>query len=908
MKEEADPAARGQMDKNKIPGTEAGSTSTAAMDASFNFSVHPEGSLIAGRYEVVSMLGSGGNAVVYRCRDRELRRDVALKLLIRSGPATEARLRREAAVGSRFEHPHLLRLHDFGIHDGTPFITMPVAEGGTLTRKILDNGSLSFPETLGICRDILGGLKFLHDHGFIHRDIKPSNIFFDEKGAVRLGDFGIIWSEKETRYTIEGHTPGTPQYMPPEFLTGQPVSFASDLWSLGLTIMEMLGTRGSEVRRPDIPKWFTQWLSGLSQADPAKRYRNAGDALAALEKRNLPPHMKRKRLIAAAAFLAAGAAIYGTVLAGSYFFSKEAVSITAEDRLVKGYSGRGKLAWTRPFPGKVAVTSDFDKSPGAISRFIVLYGGSFDVFSTQPSTPHAAILSSTGEIVADVDLLKVFNPFKGRFQEDLYSLELMKIYDLDSDGHPEAWVNCRHNMYPDILYFFSAEEKKCTGAFANSGHIYEVICGGSPRGFTKNKAAYLVAINNKMGHQYVLTPYNRLNGFCLSPDQETDSDVLLHFPYRPTGIKSEKIINPMYVNDNNQLVVNTGGAEPLIMDQSGRLSTDDWLPLPEQPVKISLLFESFYLSLARIRKELRNGSFERGVPEALEFIGSTKDPSLKLYAQLDCAQALLDAGFPEKALLMLPEKPDECPHPETAYLKKGEVLILNGLYDRAKSNLLRARDSRSLNMWYGLPGVVACELMKGAGASRVYETIRTDYPNFLANSSCEAWMLQAGLLGGNSAEILESLKSSPFQSYGRTNKYDDKVLFPCLGEIWKAFAGADAGIAPGPIPEEKTVTACGDDDRMRDYRLLLAFREYRLGDRSKALGRLRDSYRELGEAAKRESSALVPHVISSFYFGFASAEAGNKSDAAQALVEALRLYPRGALAERARAHLNSLRQ
>lgn len=892
------------MDEFRTPGTETDSQATAATGTSFNCVLYPEGSLIADRYEVVSVLGSGGNAVVYKCRDRELRRDVALKLLLRSGPEKEARLKREAAVGSKFEHPHLLRLHDFGSHKGVPFITMPVAGGGTLSQKLLGSGPLSFQETLQICRDILGGLEFLHGQGFVHRDIKPSNIFFDEKGAVRLGDFGIIWSENETRYTVEGHTPGTPQYMPPEFLTGQPVSFASNLWSLGLTIREMLGMRGAGPQRADVPKWFLQWLSGLTQTDPAKRYRNAGEALAALNERNLPPHIFRKRVIASAILAASVTAICGAVLLAGKLFTAEATTITSEGNLVRGYSGRGKLSWEVSFPAKVQKTADFDRSKGAISRFLVLHGGAFNVFTPQSETPHAAILSANGEIVADVDLLKVFNPFRGKFSEDLFSAELLLVDDIDMDGHPEAWVNCKHNMYPDILYFLSSEEKKCTGAFANSGHIYEAVCGGKPLGFTRNKAAYLVAINNKMGHQHVLISYNRLNGFCLSPDQETDSpDVLLHFPYRPTSLRTEKIIKPMYVNDSNQLVVNTGDGPPLMMDQAGKLSTDEWLPASDSPVAVSLFMESLYLNLGRIRKELQKGMTETGMPEAVEVINSLKDPCLKLYAQLDFAQALVDAGFPDKALSLLPGDPASCPHPGTAFLKKGEALALAGKYDEAIRNLLLARPSKSLNMWYGLPGVVACELMKGAAPSRVYDTVRTNYPNFLANSSCEAWMFQAGILNGKSAEVVEELRTSSPQFYQRTNRYDEKVLFPCFWEIWSSFARIDAGASPDMMPEEKEIASCGDEERTREYRLLQAFREYRIGDRNKALAGLKASFAELGEAAKHESSALVPYVISSYIFGFASEEAGNRNDSERALREALRLYPRGALAEKARSIL-----
>lgn len=118
-----------------------------------------KGDVVAERYEVVSVLGKGGSSVVYLCYDTILRRETALKLLVKSNTESEARLRREALLGSKWEHPNLLRLYDLGRHNSMLFVTMPVAEGGTLAEKISKKEISSFAEIL-FCY-IFKEMKFL---------------------------------------------------------------------------------------------------------------------------------------------------------------------------------------------------------------------------------------------------------------------------------------------------------------------------------------------------------------------------------------------------------------------------------------------------------------------------------------------------------------------------------------------------------------------------------------------------------------------------------------------------------------------------------------------------------------------------------------------------------------------------
>lgn len=895
-------------DKTSLPGTTL--SATTAFDSSVKLSLHPEGSLIADRYEIISVLGSGGNAVVYRCMDRELRREVALKLLIRSGPAMEARIRREAAVGSTMEHPHLLRLYEFGTHEGTPFITMPVAEGGTLSQKLVVTGPLPFPETYSLCCKILEGLKFLHNHGFVHRDIKPSNIFFDDRGTVRLGDFGIVWREKETRYTVEGHTPGTPQYMPPEFLTGQTISFASDLWSLGLTVKEMLGIRAFESARPDVPKWFLKWLSGLVEVEPSRRFRHAGSALSALRKHRAPPVIIRKRWITA--LLISAAMLMSTaawIMSGKLeFMSGSAEFIRAEGDTITGYSGNGTPAWSVSFPAKVATAVDLDKSPGASSRFLVVYGGRETPVSPGRMPPRAAILTRQGKTISEIDLLGSFNPFHGSFDERFFVAELFKVEDSDGDGHPEAFINCKHNMYPDILYFISSSDGSLIGALANTGHLYSIASEPCVNDLTRSRFSFVIGINNMMGYQDVVIPLGSIKGFRVSPDMDEYGEARHQFLYRPIGAVNGRTFHNVEVKTGDILVLTSNIGERIFVDRDGRLGEGDPSNLSVGSRENEDFLETFYLNIRRVRKLILSGRPEEGMQWTKDVVKDAGCTHLALAAQYCFSDAFLQIGDTAKSLDVLPGNVESCANPGAVFLRKAKLLNLLGRYREALESAVRTRNVVGMNNWYGLPDAATAEIMEGSDHIRLWKMIDQYYNQFMTTPSSNAWLLQTGIIRGESGKALEMVRGMTKSSENRTALYDRVVLFPAMGEIWTPFAMVDAGMKGAVMPERVLVEETKDEERIREYRLLEAFREYRMGDKKKSVAGLKASFEELGKAAERESSALVPYVISSYYFGFASAESGNAEEAAASLREALRLYPHGALAEKARSILKRLKR
>jgi eukaryotic-like serine/threonine-protein kinase len=197
-----------------------------------------------GHYEITGTLGEGGMGIVYAARDERLNRSVALKMIRRdvSDPEARERFRREARAAASVNHPNICQLYDIGGEEGQLYIAMELLEGESLSAR-LARGPVPLDEAIRIELATLSALDALHSHGLMHRDLKPSNIFLTPHG-VKLLDFGLARpieaEEKETRLTMPGMMLGTPQYLPPEQLLGQPVDLRADLFAAGSVLYEIL--------------------------------------------------------------------------------------------------------------------------------------------------------------------------------------------------------------------------------------------------------------------------------------------------------------------------------------------------------------------------------------------------------------------------------------------------------------------------------------------------------------------------------------------------------------------------------------------------------------------------------------------------------------------------------------------
>jgi serine/threonine protein kinase len=198
-----------------------------------------------GRYEILGELGQGGFAVVYRARDRQLDRLVALKEL-RAGLLPDTtwvkRFRREARTIARLDHYRVVTIHDIYEMNGRLFIVMRLVDGPTLGNLIATRGALPWSEVREITTAIVEGLDYAHSQGILHRDLKPGNILMDPERGPMLSDFGLakLIGESHRSMTADGGLVGTVHYIAPEVWEGQGTTPQSDIYALGCVLYEML--------------------------------------------------------------------------------------------------------------------------------------------------------------------------------------------------------------------------------------------------------------------------------------------------------------------------------------------------------------------------------------------------------------------------------------------------------------------------------------------------------------------------------------------------------------------------------------------------------------------------------------------------------------------------------------------
>jgi len=198
------------------------------------------GSMIAGRYRIIGMLGRGGMGEVYRADDLRLGQTVALKFLPREMSADAVwreRLFAEVRITRQLSHPNICRVYDIGDWDGRHFLSMEFIDGEDLASLLRRIGHLSNEKALAIARELAAGLAVAHGRGVLHRDLKPANIMIDGHGCVRITDFGLAVGVGAEH--VDGEMAGTPTYMAPEQLAGKAASVRSDIYAVGLVLYEV---------------------------------------------------------------------------------------------------------------------------------------------------------------------------------------------------------------------------------------------------------------------------------------------------------------------------------------------------------------------------------------------------------------------------------------------------------------------------------------------------------------------------------------------------------------------------------------------------------------------------------------------------------------------------------------------
>ncbi len=246
--------------------------------------------------EILSLLGQGGMGAVYKALQKNLDRQVALKILSSAsarGPAFADRFTREARTLARLSHPSIVAIHDFGDADGLFYFVMEYVDGANL-REILRAGKLSTKEVLAIIPQLCDALQYAHDEGVVHRDIKPENILLDQKGRVKIADFGLAKmldpGDWDITLTVPGEVMGTPTYMAPEQIErpGE-VDHRADLFSLGVVFYEMLtgelplGRFPPPSRKAQVDVRLDDVVLRTLEKEPELRYQSASEIKSEVE-------------------------------------------------------------------------------------------------------------------------------------------------------------------------------------------------------------------------------------------------------------------------------------------------------------------------------------------------------------------------------------------------------------------------------------------------------------------------------------------------------------------------------------------------------------------------------------------------------------------------------------------------
>ena len=305
---ERDPGRRYQNAQELLEELSAADTARSSSQVSTS-GVFAPGAILGSRYLIEAEAGEGGMGKVYRARDLDLDRTVALKIVrpdLAKDPHALATLKHEISLASQISHRNILRIHDLGEADGLRFVSMAWADGEDLGHLLRRYGSLPEERIVQLAIEMCEGLAAAHEQGIIHRDVKPSNVLLDSAGHACIADFGLArLLETQTQQSLgrAGEVHGTPRYMSPEQAEGKPVDVRTDIYSLGLILYEMstgkipfkddsvyqtLALRVAEI--PESPKLTNPALSEKLVAiilrclerDPRNRYATTREMLAAL--------------------------------------------------------------------------------------------------------------------------------------------------------------------------------------------------------------------------------------------------------------------------------------------------------------------------------------------------------------------------------------------------------------------------------------------------------------------------------------------------------------------------------------------------------------------------------------------------------------------------------------------------
>jgi tetratricopeptide (TPR) repeat protein len=483
------------------------------------------GEILAGRWELRRQVGAGGSGLVFSAWDRELKTEVALKIVRpdRLSALALARLRREVLVARAVTNPHLVRVFDLGEDAGRPFLTMELVPGGSLRERM--KAPLPTEDVLRIGTEVLVGLAALHSVGIVHRDLKPGNVLLGPAGEARIVDFGLARSldREVTRLTETEEALGTADYMSPEQALGRELDPRTDLYSFGVLLFEMLAGRlpweaessfGSvlarlhekapDVRklRPSTPRWLAEVVGRLLERKPEDRYGSAEDVFTDLRRRSIGwgsflARRRRPLLAAGAALVLAAFCATGWRVATT----RALESVVADGAFgARGVDSAGRTLWRRP---------DVDGPRCAVvGRF--RHGGPREVAAILAPARHdrdpariyelTFLDATTGEATRTATLVPGLEAFPEH--ERRFAVTTMEAEDTDGDGLDEVFVSYFHMWAPSFVLMWNPADGRSFTVFTGGGH-HRFVRGIDVDGDGR-KELVLLGINSPFGWYRVL--------------------------------------------------------------------------------------------------------------------------------------------------------------------------------------------------------------------------------------------------------------------------------------------------------------------------------------------------------------------------------------------------------------------
>jgi tRNA A-37 threonylcarbamoyl transferase component Bud32 len=452
------------------------------------------GDLIADRFRILRVLGTGSSAVVMAAHDSHLDTDVALKIYLHP-PRDErqlARLRREVQT-ARGTHPHAVTVFDLHATGNLEFLSMELVDGESLRRRIADRGPLEVDAAVDVARQIALALTWLHERRLVHRDVKPGNILLDRSGTAKLCDLGLVRPlEHGQTLTATDLVVGTPAYMAPEQATGGDLTPAADVYALGLvlfnaltgdvplrgdtavaTLMRRQRERAPRLRhqRSECPRWLDRLVASMLDTEPAVRP-SASEVASILARRRLPWRPRRRTVIGAAAALAVGLL---AVWAGPQLQpSSQITRVTVANDRVAGFDERGRELWSVPIRGDVISEQYVDLDHDGTDEILITSTAHRESGARLATSPALQILAvdRNGRVVTDEDLTTLVDSWPFTYPKRLTAV--VEALQIDDQGPLELVVMAHQiNHYPSTVLIYWTERNLWQQLLTHNGWFYD---------------------------------------------------------------------------------------------------------------------------------------------------------------------------------------------------------------------------------------------------------------------------------------------------------------------------------------------------------------------------------------------------------------------------------------------------